>query len=311
MQSFWMLLASIMFAIMGATIKISYDFGMSTPMIVVFRGLPSFIIIFVWVILTHKSLKTKYLGLHIKRNVLGTTSMWLNFNALNLLPLATSTSLNYSSSLFLGLYLVLITWHKHANWGKLGSLVVGFFGILLILRPSIGHDQYLGAAFGLGSGILAAFAMLQVRSLGATGEPVWRTVFYFSIMMSLTGLIAVDYKEFATLDIRSWMILLLVGVSGLGGQLALTQAFGAGSPIVSAVLQYSTIIFSAILGIIIWNTIPDLLSWVGMLLVIVAGVLVVVIDQARALRIRWKYIVRHYHHHHHPPHPHRTHDRKH
>ncbi|WDU48625.1 DMT family transporter [Taylorella equigenitalis] len=303
-----MLLASIMFAIMAATIKISYDFGVSTPMLVVFRGLPSFVIIFVWVILTHRSLKTKYLGLHIKRNVLGTTSMWLNFNALSLLPIATSTSLNYSSSLFLGLYLVLITWKKSANWGKLGALFIGFLGILLILRPSIGHDQMLGAVFGLSSGILAAFAMLQVRSLGATGEPTWRTVFYFSIMMTLTGFIAVNFDEFAQLSVRSWMVLLIVGLSGMGGQLALTQAYGAGSPIVSAVLQYSTIIFSAILGIIIWNTVPDLLSWVGMLLVIVAGVLVVVIDQSRALRVRWKYIVRHYHHHHHPPKPH---DRRH
>ncbi|CAM4325056.1 DMT family transporter [Taylorella equigenitalis] len=308
MQSFWMLLASIMFAIMAATIKISYDFGVSTPMLVVFRGLPSFVIIFVWVILTHRSLKTKYLGLHIKRNVLGTTSMWLNFNALSLLPIATSTSLNYSSSLFLGLYLVLITWKKSANWGKLGALFIGFLGILLILRPSIGHDQMLGAVFGLSSGILAAFAMLQVRSLGATGEPTWRTVFYFSIMMTLTGFIAVNFDEFAQLSVRSWMVLFIVGLSGMGGQLALTQAYGAGSPIVSAVLQYSTIIFSAILGIIIWNTVPDLLSWVGMLLVIVAGVLVVVIDQSRALRVRWKYIVRHYHHHHHPPKPH---DRRH
>ncbi|AFN36152.1 conserved membrane protein [Taylorella equigenitalis 14/56] len=303
-----MLLASIMFAIMAATIKISYDFGVSTPMLVVFRGLPSFVIIFVWVILTHRSLKTKYLGLHIKRNVLGTTSMWLNFNALSLLPIATSTSLNYSSSLFLGLYLVLITWKKSANWGKLGALFIGFLGILLILRPSIGHDQMLGAVFGLSSGILAAFAMLQVRSLGATGEPTWRTVFYFSIMMTLTGFIAVNFDEFAQLSVRSWMVLFIVGLSGMGGQLALTQAYGAGSPIVSAVLQYSTIIFSAILGIIIWNTVPDLLSWVGMLLVIVAGVLVVVIDQSRALRVRWKYIVRHYHHHHHPPKPH---DRRH
>lgn len=308
MQSFWMLLASIMFAIMAATIKISYDFGVSTPMLVVFRGLPSFVIIFVWVILTHRSLKTKYLGLHIKRNVLGTTSMWLNFNALSLLPIATSTSLNYSSSLFLGLYLVLITWKKSANWGKLGALFIGFLGILLILRPSIGHDQMLGAVFGLSSGILAAFAMLQVRSLGATGEPTWRTVFYFSIMMTLTGFIAVNFDEFAQLSVRSWMVLFIVGLSGMGGQLALTQAYGTGSPIVSAVLQYSTIIFSAILGIIIWNTVPDLLSWVGMLLVIVAGVLVVVIDQSRALRVRWKYIVRHYHHHHHPPKPH---DRRH
>ncbi|ADU91049.1 probable integral membrane protein [Taylorella equigenitalis MCE9] len=234
--------------------------------------------------------------------------MWLNFNALSLLPIATSTSLNYSSSLFLGLYLVLITWKKSANWGKLGALFIGFLGILLILRPSIGHDQMLGAVFGLSSGILAAFAMLQVRSLGATGEPTWRTVFYFSIMMTLTGFIAVNFDEFAQLSVRSWMVLFIVGLSGMGGQLALTQAYGAGSPIVSAVLQYSTIIFSAILGIIIWNTVPDLLSWVGMLLVIVAGVLVVVIDQSRALRVRWKYIVRHYHHHHHPPKPH---DRRH
>lgn len=283
MQSLWMLLASVMFACMGASIKYVLEHGATLSSVVLFRSFPPVLCILAWALLTHHSIKTPYPLPHLKRNVSGVTSMWLSFKALGVLPLATSTSLNYLSALFIGLYVVFSARNFRRDWVKLLVVLFGFAGVLLVLRPSINENQWVGVLAGGGAGLLAAFAMMQIRSLGRLGEPVWRTVFYFSLVGSLSGLVAMHPSDYADLPIQTWIVLVLTGLFGMFGQLALTQAYGAGSPIIVAVLQYSTIIFSAVLGILFWHNIPDMTAWLGMFMVIFAGVSIVVVDQKTAL----------------------------
>lgn len=283
MQSLWMLLASVMFACMGASIKYVLEHGATLASVVLFRSIPSVFCIFLWTMLTHHSIKTNYPLAHFKRNITGVAAMWLGFKALGILPLATSTSLNYLSSLFIGLYVVFSARNIKQDWLRLVLVLLGFAGVLLVLKPSINEEQWLGVLAGTGSGVLAAFAMMQVRSLGRLGEPVWRTVFYFSSVGILSGLFFMHPADYVNLSIQTWIVLVLTGLFGMFGQLALTQAYGAGSPIIVAVLQYSTIIFSAVLGILFWHNIPDMTAWLGMFMVIFAGVSIVVVDQKAAL----------------------------
>ena len=72
---------------------------------------------------------------------------------------------------------------------------------------------------------------------------------------------------------QAYAALVGIGLSGLFGQLAMTRAFGLGSALLSAVLQYSTIIFAAGLGMLLWSDIPDAIAWGGMVLIIVSGLL--------------------------------------
>ncbi len=272
MQSLWMLVASLMFAIMGASVKLASEHAASLPLIILFRGLPSVILLIIWALSTHKSLKPKSIRLHLMRNVFGVGAMWMAFYGYSVLPLATSTSLNYTSPLFIAGFLLL---SGKASNDIIRTLAVGigFAGVLLILRPSITEDQWFACALGLMAGAFGAVAMLQVRQLGTIGEPIWLTVMYFSIFVSGTSLIGIKAHGIGNPDLLAWVSLIVVGMSGLFGQLALTRAFGSGSPLLSAALQYTTIIFSATIGIIIWNNAPDGLAWLGMGMVIVAGLL--------------------------------------
>ncbi len=272
MQSLWMLVASLMFAIMGASVKLASEHAASLSLIILFRGLPSVILLIIWALSTHKSLKPKSIRLHLMRNVFGVGAMWMAFYGYSVLPLATSTSLNYTSPLFIAGFLLL---SGKASNDIIRTLAVGigFAGVLLILRPSITEDQWFACALGLMAGAFGAVAMLQVRQLGTIGEPIWLTVMYFSIFVSGTSLIGIKAHGIGNPDLLAWVSLIVVGMSGLFGQLALTRAFGSGSPLLSAALQYTTIIFSATIGIIIWNNAPDGLAWLGMGMVIVAGLL--------------------------------------
>lgn len=271
MQSLWMLLASIMFAMMGACVKVASDLGATLPHVVLFRGLPSIILIFVWArILSRRSLRPYSWKLHLWRNVSGVTSLWLGFFGISHLPLPTAISLNYTAPLFIAGWML--------GWGgtqrdpvRIVTVLTGFLGVLAVLRPSLGADHWLAALAGLAAGALSAVAMMQIRELGRVGEPEWRTVFIFSCCVVLTSAAGLVAEGWQAIELPAWLALTGVGLAGLIGQLAMTRAFGMGSALLTAALQYSTIIFAAILGAVFWGDVPDAVAWAGMALIIASG----------------------------------------
>jgi len=267
-----MLLASVMFAMMGACVKVASDFGATLPLVVLFRGIPSVVLILVWTRITSRTLRPPSWRLHLWRNVAGVSSMWLGFYAITHLPLPTAISLNYTAPLFIAGWML--------GWGgtqrdpvRIVSVVIGFLGVLAILRPSIGSDHFLAAFTGLAAGAFSAVAMLQIRTLGRVGEPEWRTVFIFSCCVVLTSGVAISIDGWDSLTVQAWFALGGVGLAGLIGQLAMTRAFGMGSALLTAALQYTTIIFAAILGIVFWGDIPGPVAWGGMALITASGLL--------------------------------------
>ncbi len=267
-----MLLASAMFAIMGSFVKLGAEHGASLPQVVLFRGLPSVILLLIWARAGRQSIIPVSWKLHLWRNLSGVTSMWLGFFAIAHLPLATATSLNYTAPLFIACWML--------GWGgaqrdpvRIMAVALGFLGVIAVLRPSINDDQWLAAVLGMTAGAMSAIAMMQIRQLGRVGEPEWRTVLFFSVAVCVSSLAGLLFEGWGHADWTGYLSLLGVGVTGLFGQLAMTRAFGLGSALLTAALQYSTIIFAALLGMGFWGEQLDALAWAGMGLIIFAGLL--------------------------------------
>src|SRR5690606_9971550 len=198
------------------------ELGASLSYVVIFRGVPSVILLFFWTLLTRRSLRPKSWKLHVWRNVSGVTSMWLGFYAISHLPLSTAVSLNYTAPLFIAGWML--------AWGgtqrdpvRIAAVILGFLGVVAVLRPSIGHDQLLPAAVGLVAGALSAVAMMQVRELGKAGEPEWRTVFIFSCFVCFTGFTGFAIDGQRDIDGATLLALSGVGLFGLVGQLAMSR----------------------------------------------------------------------------------------
>ncbi|WP_322997331.1 DMT family transporter [Castellaniella sp.] len=272
MQSLWMLLACAMFAMMGALVKVATDLGATLPEIVLFRGVPSVLLLFFWARATRRSIRPSSWRLHVWRNLSGIGSMWLGFFALSLLPLPTAISLNYTAPLFIAGWLLFFGGAQKDPIRVL-AVLAGFLGVLGVLRPSVQQDQWLAALAGLGAGGLAAIAMMQIRQLGRIGEPEWRTVLLFSIGVCISGGLGVGIQGWQTSDVLALSSLIGLGVAGLIGQLTMTRAFGLGSTLLTAALQYTTIIFAALIGILAWGDRPAPLAWAGMVLIIASGLL--------------------------------------
>lgn len=272
MQSLWMLVACAMFALMGALVKVAADYEASMPQIILFRGLPSVLLLLMWALYHKKSVRPLSWKTHLMRNGFGVGSMWLGFTALSMLPLSTAISLNYTAPLFIGGWMLFFGGTQR-DPVRIMAVLLGFLGVLAILRPSINENDLPYALVGLCAGAFSAVAMMQVRQLGRMGEPEWRTVLLFSCFVCLTGLVALAFLGWPALEWQAYVALGGVGLSGLLGQLTMTRAFGLGSTLLTAVLQYSTIIFAAGLGVVFWSDIPDSIAWGGMVLIITSGLI--------------------------------------
>lgn len=270
MQALWMLLASVLSAVMSACVKLASEHGASLASIIVLRGLPSVLLLLFWARVRRQPVITPNWRLHVWRNVAGLCSMWLGFYCVSQLPLATSASLTYTSPLFIACWML--------GWGgarrdpvRIAAVALGFLGVMVVLRPSITPDQWEAALLGLVAGMATAMAMLQLRELGRMGEPEWRTVLFFSIAVCLSSIVGLTLEGWGRPDWVAYVNLLLVGTIGLLMQLAQTRAFGKGAPLLTAALQYSTIIFAMALGVLFWGDAPDALAWTGSGLIILAG----------------------------------------
>jgi S-adenosylmethionine uptake transporter len=264
-----MLVASFLFACMGVCVKYA-AVTHSAVEITFYRSFISLILMFGLVRLRGVSLVTAHWRWQISRGVVGFSALFAYFYAITLLPLATAVTLNYTSAIFLAIYLALAGMRMRA--GILGALAVGLIGVVLLLKPTLHADQLIGGLIGLGSGVLAGMAYFSVRELGARGEPETRTVFYFSLVSSVCAGVWLVFSELHTVDLKSGLLLLGVASFATVAQLAMTRAYTRGRTMMSAALAYSTVIFSSLFGALFWGEVLDASAWLAIGLIILSGI---------------------------------------
>lgn len=277
MTSGWMVVAATLFALMGVLVKIaSADF--SSAELVFYRS--AFGLVAIWAVIGGRSgkllapLATPHLRAHLLRGLSGFSALVLFFHAIGRLPLATAVTLNYTAPLFLA---VLSVWWLRERHGRrlVWAVLLGFVGIVLLLRPQVQEQAWLPALAGLVSGMLAAVAYVNVKQLGALGEPEWRVVFYFTLLSTLGGGIWMLGAGFHRPAPTDWLILAGIGLSATLAQLALTRAYHRGRTLTVGTLAYTTVGFAAIYGVVLFGEHLPWMAWAGMALVVAAGVLAV------------------------------------
>ncbi|HNC19217.1 MAG TPA: EamA family transporter, partial [Accumulibacter sp.] len=219
-HALWMLLASLLFACMGVCVKLVASTH-STAEIVAYRSILSLGLMGMLVRLRGVPLRTVYWRWQITRGFLGFLALFAYFWAITRLPLATAVTLNYTSAIFLAIFLALAG--LRLTKGMIVSLLLGLLGVGLLLRPTLSADQLVDGLIGLASGILAGMAYYSVRELGARGEPESRTVFYFSLVSSVCAGLWLLGATIHPLETRSVCLLLGVGFFATTAQLAMTH----------------------------------------------------------------------------------------
>ena len=277
MQALWMVLASLLFSVMSVCVKFAAEY-FSTFELVFYRGVIGTLLMVIACQRNGISLQTSVPKMHTWRAFTGVVSLAAWFYAIAYLPLATAMTLNYMSGIWVAAFLVGATLWKgnlldvKRQLPVVLSVVISFLGVIMILRPTIEQDQVLAGLVGLFSGMIAAMAYIQVAELGKKGEPVERTVFYFSLAAAASGALVMLFTGISEWVWPQALLLLPIGILAALAQWCMTRAYNDGATMVAANLQYSGIVFSALFGLFLFGDQIPWIGWVGIVIIVLSGI---------------------------------------
>lgn len=282
--AYYMILASFYFALTGAFAK-ALGGEMSSVEIAFFRNLVGLIII-CWTIYKfgHNS-KGGRAFLLFFRGFVGAISLLAFFYNIANIGLAESFTFSKMSPMFLALFGVIFFKEKLSFLAWFG-IIIGFLGIVMIMQPNLGFTK--SDFMGFLNGFLAAVAYMSVHTLRKNYDTriIVLSFMFFGAFLPFVCMIAANFYEFPSQldflfakfvmpDIKMWIFIVLMGVCGLLFQTYMTKSYAASrhAGIVAAV-AYCDIIFTLIIGAIMGDNLPNLMSFCGIIIVIVSGVIV-------------------------------------
>lgn len=221
----------------------------------------------------------KYL---ILRSLFGTLGILCNFYAIDHLALADASMLNKMSPFFVVIFSFLFLKEKVTAAQIL--LVMGAFGgSLFVVKPTVSNLDLIPSLIGLLGGLGAGAAYTMVRKLGTIGVKGPFIVFFFSTFSCVVTLpwLIFDYH---TMTLAQTVILLMAGLCAAGGQFAITAAYCYAPASEISIYDYTKVIFSMILGFVMFQQIPDFYSWVGYVIICLMAVLMFFYNKKRGAR---------------------------
>lgn len=261
------ILSAFGFAMMSAFVKLSGD--LPSMQKAFFRNIISFLIAF-GMILYHKESffgRRENQKLLLMRSTLGTLGVILNFYAIDYLILSDANMLNKLSPFFVILFCAIFLKEK-LQLTHIAIIAVGFLGSLLIIKPAFNIDTIPYIA-GLLSAIFAGSAYTCVRAIG-NREKHYTIVFYFSCF-SVVTIFPFMIASYTHMTILQFTYLILAGIFATIGQFSVTLAYKYAPAKEISIFDYSNIIFSAIISMVIFNQSPDALSILGYVVIFSAS----------------------------------------
>lgn len=246
----------------------------NVPFVVAMRYIVHFLLMVMILAPRHSAqlVHTQRTGLVVARAVVLTIASLCMGMALHRMPLAETTAINFLAPTLVALLAGSILGEKIGGWGW-AAIVTGFIGVLLIARPGGGLDA-IGIIFALGAAAANATYQLLSRLLASTEKAI-ALLFYTALVGSITFGIALPWFWESEAPSKLEVILLLsMGVSGGLGHYLFTLAYRHAPASMLAPTTYLQLLWAGLLGWIIFDTVPDSMSLIGMAVVAISGLII-------------------------------------
>lgn len=278
-----MLIASFMFAVMGAFAKLASE-QMSSLEVVFFRNIAGVIIIGTAILkkpMKHKGGKPFLL---LFRGTMGFLALLAFFYNIAHISLGDAMTFSKTSPIFTAMFAWMFLNEKLSKKGW-GAVFVGFIGILFITQPSgIGFSKY--DLLGIFSGVGAALAYTSIRELrnyydtraivlSFTGVGTLGPVLLF-IISKYVHMPELDFMfaEFVMPHGILWVYLIGMGIFATISQTLMTKAYGETKAGIVGAVSYTNIIFSILVGVMLGDSLPSMITICGIVLIVLAGIMV-------------------------------------
>jgi len=222
-------------------------------------------------------LRTKRPGAHLIRGVMGALANVCFFWTITHMLLADAVALQFSRPLFM-LPLAVLFLGENADLRRWMIVMVGFLGILVYARPfTAGFDP--GVFVGAAGAVFSCLVVICIKWLAKT-EPTRVIMFYYSLWTTVIAAIPAIYWWVWPTPFEL-LLLTAVGMLGIYGQGLVTYGYTLAEAGVLVTLDYTRVIYAAILGYLLFGEVPGPWNFLGMALIIAAS-LWLVLSERRA-----------------------------
>lgn len=269
------LIAAAMLALsaMDATIKLLLECGLAVVQVLAPRSWIVVLVLLAWAVRRDgvAGISTRRPWLHIVRVVSGLGAPLFFFSALRTLPLADATTIVFGAT-FMTTGLSALVLKETVGRHRWAAVAVGFAGVVVAMRPS-GTVADVGVFYAFGAAVSYSLLVLTTRKLGS-GEGTVKQVLYFHIGIGVVSTLALpfDYRPYESGDG------LLIGLSTvlvIAGHIGMTRALHLAPVGLLAPVEYTSLIWAAALGLVIWGDVPPPHTIAGAAIIVASGLYLV------------------------------------
>ncbi len=240
------------------------------PLLLLFTQYAISFLVFLPTLHRFSLLRTRRFPLHLLRSLSGAICQLLFFIAVRSIPLLDAVLLSNAAPLFIPL-VVLVWFRKRVQPLVAVSLLIGLAGVVLMLHPGAAMFRHPASAIALAAAFFSALALVATNALTST-EPAMRILLYnFGVATLL--LIPLAIEQWRPLSARTWTLLLLIGVLYAATQYLIIAAYRRASASELSPFNYTVVVFSGVLGWLMFGNVPGLGALFGTGLICAGGIL--------------------------------------
>jgi drug/metabolite transporter (DMT)-like permease len=266
----WITVGTVFFASNDAAVKF-VGADIHPVQMALFRyGLAMILLAPLFARLGWSGLRTKRLGLHFVRALIAGVGQAGVFYAVVHLPLADATAISFSRPLFVTVLAVVIL-GEIVGWRRWAATLVGFGGVLVMMRPGhMGIDP--ASIVAVVSALLFGLGLVLIRLLAATDPPP-RILFYYHLFGVLMFAAPAAWLWTPPTGLQ-WILLVLIGVLTTAAMVCFVRGFATGESSVVGPMEYTRLVYAALLGFFVFSEVPDLWTWTGAAIIVASTVYV-------------------------------------
>ena len=265
----YMIVAAFVLTIMDVLAKLLIEDNFSPFQILAIRGWIVSICFLFWMKIHGQlsRLKTKRVKHYIFRGIIGFFAPFFFFTALGTMPLADTVVIFFAAPLIMTALSVPFL-KEIVGPFRWAAIIIGFMGVIFIVQPG-GKTYQIGVIYALAGCFAYSIIQIMTRWMSTT-EPPFRIVFYFNFATMIIGSLALPFV-WKPMNLQQFSIIILMALTAIIGHTCMTRAFTRAPVSVVAPFEYSFLIWSTLLGFLIWGDFPSNNVWIGATIIILSG----------------------------------------
>lgn len=270
------MLSAFGFALMTVFVKLATDIGPVQKTF--FRNIIAALVALVVMLASGDKMRwpKDSTALLLARCTFGTLGILLNFYSVDHLFLGDANVLQKISP-FVIVILSAIFFKERIGKHQIAALIIGFIGIILVVKPSGQGLVSLGALAAIAGAISAGAAYTCIRQLAKEGVKGSSIVFFFSLfsVVVLLPYVVLNYEYMSPL---TWLYVAGIGAFATIGQFGITYGYTYAPAKSVSVFEYMQVLFAALFGLVLFAEVPDMYSIAGYFVISGVGIYMVLRD---------------------------------